>query len=263
MPILDMGVQSFGHVPRGRDLHGHAAGYRLFLQPPIWSRSLRRRSADGWRDLLEPVVGVRERNLVPLFPRGRRLRLTGASTYHAEGLYAIRSTNQVLRKASAISSRDPLARPPPCRDSLLSGWKFRKRRVSWTNGTPATFPVSRFHRRPTCDPASGGGDHRGTAEQNIVRTPSNGPACMPDPRRSTRPPASRPAYLGTAFARTLAFRRRSSTRLPHAFGRNWSVAKVVSPRPAPMAEVAVPRSCSKPEPQDPCGYMPAQLRPAA
>ena len=139
-------------------------------------------SADGWRDLLEPVVErYRERNLCRYFRGDAAFASPGIYDYlEAEGfLYAIRlPTNQVLQQSIGHLLTRPIGRPPNhvrryyASFSYQAGSWDRKRRVvakvEWHPGdlvlrvgfivTNLSLPAERvvaFY------------NHRGTAEQNI------------------------------------------------------------------------------------------------
>ena len=139
-------------------------------------------SADGWRDLLEPVVErYRERNLCRYFRGDAAFASPGIYDYlEAEGfLYAIRlPTNQVLQQSIGHLLTRPIGRPPNhvrryyASFSYQAGSWDRKRRVvakvEWHPGdlVPRVGFIVTNLSRPA-ERVVAFYNHRGTAEQNI------------------------------------------------------------------------------------------------
>ena len=139
-------------------------------------------SADGWRDLLEPVVErYRERNLCRYFRGDAAFASPGIYDYlEAEGfLYAIRlPTNQVLQQSIGHLLTRPIGRPPNhvrryyASFSYQAGSWDRKRRVvakvEWHPGdlVPRVGFIVTNLSRPA-ERVVTFYNHRGTAEQNI------------------------------------------------------------------------------------------------
>lgn len=139
-------------------------------------------SADGWRDLLEPVVErYRERNLRRYFRGDAAFAAPGIYEFlEAEGfLYAIRlPTNQVLQQSIGHLLTRPIGRPPNhvrryyASFSYQAGSWDRKRRVvakvEWHPGdlVPRVGFIVTNLSRPA-ERVVAFYNHRGTAEQNI------------------------------------------------------------------------------------------------
>ena len=225
-------------------------------------------SADGWRDLLEPVVErYRERNLRCYFRGDAAFAAPGIYEFlEAEGfLYAIRlPTNQVLQQSIGHLLTRPIGRLPNhvrryyASFSYQAGSWNRKRRVvakvEWYPGelVPRVGFIVTNLSRPA-ERVVAFYNHRGTAEQYIKEGKNaikwTRLSCRKFRNNEVRLQLHALAYNMGNFMRTLA--------LPKEV-EHWSLttlreklvkigAKVVSHGryvTFQMAEVAVPRDCS-------------------
>ena len=128
-------------------------------------------SADGWREVLEPVVErYRERNLRCYFRGDAAFAAPDIYEFlESEGfLYAIRlPKNQILQESIAHLLTRPVGRPPNhvrryLRQLQVSGWKLGRGSGAWWprwNGTPAScaYPRRLYCHQPVAARRTGGG----------------------------------------------------------------------------------------------------------
>ena len=139
----------------------------------IWSAATLRpgnvHSADGWRDVLEPVVArYRDRKPPPLLPRRRRLRLTGHLRVSGSRGLQVRDppakANPILQQSIAHLLTRPVGRPPNhvrryyASFSYQAGVWDKKRRVvakvEWHPGELVS--ARRLHRHQSDPPGRAG-----------------------------------------------------------------------------------------------------------